>query len=311
MSAGVLTTDSTSNNRHLTAEGGATTGAGQVGNGIVLDGSNDQLEAVGFKGITGGAARTMETWVKTSGTDKALMSWGQDAVNQKWIWRNQGSGNLRVELNGGGRESNSAMNNNTWRHVAAVFPENATNLNSIKFYIDGVETGYASGYTTMPNTGDYLDVRLGNDHSNRRLNGSMDEARISSVGRSTDWIKASYDNQKTSSNFVTRGSVTGPRIVTSPLVATATVGTSFTYNTSAVGSPSGYTILNLPGGLQFTPGNGQVTGTPDGAGLFPVSIIVNYSDDDGNLTDLIPILTNWVLYSLQKIQGILNRLFFL
>ena len=49
----------------------------------------------------------------------------------------------RVELNGGGRESNSAMNNNTWRHVAAVFPENASNLNSIKFYIDGAETGYA------------------------------------------------------------------------------------------------------------------------------------------------------------------------
>ena len=47
----------------------------------------------------------------------------------------------------------------------------------------------------------------------------------------------------------------------------------------------GYTILNLPGGLQFTPGNGQVTGTPTVAGLFPVSIIVNYSDDDGNLTD--------------------------
>ena len=42
------------------------------------------------------------------------------------------------------------MNNNTWRHVAAVFPENASNLNSIKFYIDGAETGYASGYTTMP-----------------------------------------------------------------------------------------------------------------------------------------------------------------
>ena len=109
--SGVLTTDSTANNRHLTAEGGATTGTGQVGNGIVLDGSNDQLEAIGYKGVTGGAARSMETWVKTSGTNKALMSWGQDAVNKKWIWRNQGSGNLRVELNGGGRESNSAMNN--------------------------------------------------------------------------------------------------------------------------------------------------------------------------------------------------------
>ena len=247
--SGVLTTDSSSNNRHLTAEGGASTGTGQVGNGIVLDGSNDQLEAIGYKGITGAAARTTETWVKTSSTGKALMSWGQDAVNAKWIWRNQGSGNLRVELNGGGRESNSAMNNNAWRHVAAVFPENATNLNSIKFYIDGVETGYAQSSTTLPATGDYLDVRLGNDHSNRRLNGSMDEARISSVGRSSVWIKASYDNQKSSSNFVTRGSVTGPRIVTSPLFVTATVGSSFTYNTSAVGSPSSYTILNLPGGL--------------------------------------------------------------
>ena len=81
-------------------------------------------------------------------------------------------------MNNGGRESNVAINN-TWRHVAAVFPENATNLDSIKFYVDGVETGYASSSTTMPQTGDYLDVRLGNDHSNRRLNGSMDEARIS------------------------------------------------------------------------------------------------------------------------------------
>jgi hypothetical protein len=59
-----------------------------------------------------------------------------------------------------------------------------------------------------------------------------------SSSASADWIKASYDNQKSSSNFITRGAVVGPRIVTSPLVATATVGTSFTYNTSAVGSPS-------------------------------------------------------------------------
>ena len=97
------------------------------------------------------------------------------------------------------------------QHLASSgrgFPENASNLNSIKFYIDGVETGYSSGYTTMPATGDYLDARR-NDHSNRRLNGSMDEARISSVERSGDWIKAAYDNQKTSSNFVARGAVSG------------------------------------------------------------------------------------------------------
>ena len=60
----------------MTAEGGATTGTARL-EIIVLDGSNDQLEAIGYKGVTGGAARSMETWVKTSGTNDALMSWGR------------------------------------------------------------------------------------------------------------------------------------------------------------------------------------------------------------------------------------------
>ena len=67
----------------------------------------------------------------------------------------------------------------------------------------------------MPQTGDYLDVRLGNDHSDRELNGSMDEALAFPVERSADWIKAAYDNQKSSSTFITRGSVTGREL--SPL----------------------------------------------------------------------------------------------
>ena len=62
--SGVLTTDSTANNRHLTAEGGATTGTGQVGNGMVLDGSNDQLEAIGYKGVTGACHEQLKCGLK-------------------------------------------------------------------------------------------------------------------------------------------------------------------------------------------------------------------------------------------------------
>ena len=47
--SGVLTTDSTAYNRHLTAEGGANTTGGQVGNGTSRR-SNDQLEAIGYRG---------------------------------------------------------------------------------------------------------------------------------------------------------------------------------------------------------------------------------------------------------------------
>ena len=63
----------------------------------------------------------MELWVKTSATDDSFMSWGQDASMKKWIFRNDGSGYLRVEINGGSRSTSGAMNNNTWRHVATTY----------------------------------------------------------------------------------------------------------------------------------------------------------------------------------------------
>ena len=62
------------NNRHLTAEGGPPPVP------VRLDRVSFSMErTINWKPSdlrnSGGAARTMETWVKTSGMDKALMSW--------------------------------------------------------------------------------------------------------------------------------------------------------------------------------------------------------------------------------------------
>ena len=107
---------------------------------------------------------------------------------------------------------------------------------------------------------------LGNDAQyGTKWNGAFDEVRISNVVRSADWAKAEYDNQKSSQTLVTYGSVTGPRIVTSPLTASATVGTSFSYNitaSTAGGAPTSYAAIDLPAGLSFTASSGAITGTP-------------------------------------------------
>ena len=101
------TNDSSPSGNHLTQNGGASMTAGQIGNAISLDGTDDELEAVGYKGITGSAARSMQLWVKTAAVDDALMSWGENATNKKWVLRTETGLRLRVEVNGGGRESNS------------------------------------------------------------------------------------------------------------------------------------------------------------------------------------------------------------
>ena len=116
------TNDSRPQGTHLTVNGGAITTGGQTGSGISLDGTDDDLEALGYKGISGGAQRSIQLWIKSAADRGAIMHWGSDEANTKrWTLRTTNSGlRLRTEIAGGGRESNSAIGNNVWTHISAT-----------------------------------------------------------------------------------------------------------------------------------------------------------------------------------------------
>ena len=84
--------------------------------------------------------------------------------------------------------------------------------------------------------------------------------------------------------FVTITFVTGPPIITSPLIAIGTVGLPFTYQFTA----SGATLLEIPGsiapGLTFNGSLAAITGIPTTAGIFSVGLRATNSSGTTNAT---------------------------
>lgn len=66
--------------------------------------------------------------------------------------------------------------------------------------------------------------------------------------------------------------VTAPPVITSSLAAAGNVGAAFSYDIVATNSPTSYNATGLPAGLSINTTNGQITGTPTGAGTFNVTI---------------------------------------
>lgn len=67
-------------------------------------------------------------------------------------------------------------------------------------------------------------------------------------------------------------SVTAAPSITSPTVATGTVGSAFSYQITATNNPTSYLVIGLPSGLNYNKNTGLITGTPTAAAVSNVVI---------------------------------------
>jgi PKD repeat protein len=81
------------------------------------------------------------------------------------------------------------------------------------------------------------------------------------------------------------GLVALPPVITSPLTATATVNTNFSYSIAAKNSPHSFNALGLPLGLSVNLNTGTISGTPTSTGVFDVDIAAanNFGRDSRTL----------------------------
>lgn len=140
-----------------------------------FDGSN-YIEANSYTGVLGNSNRTIEAWIKTTTGGAAIASWGTNSTGEKWLFRLNGSGNLRVEVSGGFRVGTSVINDGQWHHVAAVLDGN--NVTNVDLYVDGqLETVSASQAMAINTTGG-TNFQITKGHHNNYLNGNISEVRL-------------------------------------------------------------------------------------------------------------------------------------
>ncbi len=184
----------------------------------LFNGTN-YFEANNYTGVSGTTPRTIEAWIKTTVGDKEIVSWGSDISGQKWVFRLDNSGRLRLEVNGGYIVALSDLRDGNWHHVVMRYP--GGNTNTIQFFVDGIQESISSTSALAINTGSAFKVRISRGVNNRYWIGEIDEVRIWNENIApatlTSWnrrkLDASHPNYSNLQAYYTLNQNTGNTVI--------------------------------------------------------------------------------------------------
>ncbi len=200
--------DSTTNDLDGTAYGGATQKAtGKIGGAVDFDGDNDYVECPTTGLPTGNANRTMSGWAyidQWSATESFFFGYGSfGSYDEVYEFYGRNSTDVLVFTQWGEDVVGSTLTQDNWHYVVAV-----NSGDNITIYLDGEQDG--TGTLTLNTTTSGNDLYMGRIEGSygdtRKLDGMVDEVRVSDIVRSADWIRTCYSNQVSPSTFYALGS---------------------------------------------------------------------------------------------------------
>ncbi len=202
--------DSTSKNNDAKSKGTMDSSdkvAGQIGNGVDLDGSNDYLDYGNITAVDTRPKGSFSAWFKRAGTWSVTPIFNKGSSSSVIDIFNDSSYYQSTVDNAYSYSTVSVSNNTNWHYLVAVFDGTASgNSGRFKFYIDGVAQSLSYGNVGANLGGSSESLYVGYSNVNWMsyyAAATFDEVHISNGTFSAAWIKTEYDNQNSPSTFYT------------------------------------------------------------------------------------------------------------
>ena len=181
--------DSTSNNNDgaKKASNEPIQADGQIAKAQSFDGSNDYIGVSSPTGIpSGNSPYTIEAWIKPDAYgNKGIVGWGNwETTNQCNAFRLTDDGLVNYWWDNDLSVTVSGLTDGGYHYVLALFDGTTRAI-----YVDNVSKG---SDTPTGHNAVVSNFRIGSTYNGGYFDGIQDEVRISSVARSSAWIKASY-----------------------------------------------------------------------------------------------------------------------
>ena len=185
--------------RKVTSDSSWTTG--KYGSGLSFDGVDDYVTMGDPSTLDVGTSDwSAEAWIKTTDTSSLFIS---KAWSTPYYYLGISSGNFKATLHNGSSalsvNSNTAINDNSWHHVAAVYDRDA----DLSVYVDGeykngIDISGSAG-VDISNTNDFslgCNCNAGCAGTGNFLNGTIDEVRILDIALTPEQIQDDYNATK-------------------------------------------------------------------------------------------------------------------
>lgn len=193
---------------------------------------------------TGANDHTTEVWIRPDAANAIAIAWGNEHSQGKVTMRVNSPPHIRMECYFSGADVKTAtpIAMSQWMHVVHTYHKGDSRI-----YLNGRLDGVSATSSAPLGIKSPAHMYLGGWYDNYAFAGDIDEARISNVVRSPEWIKLEYENQKPMQTLVGAPVQHGTAFEVSQASVTLDEGTRATVSAKADGSQKVYWIVKRDG----------------------------------------------------------------